>query len=554
VTVRSERSDDLEVRRAEPRRDEWPRIGVVPVTEYERRSQLFAALGEACQVRFEGAAAGAWSGLAGLVAVGEAGQGLIAEARSSLPALVAEADEAERATAAPLAFADDAALGRALRGAALRDAWALPLAEVRHAPGTRVLATLDGRPVWTVRDDGGAEHHRVGAAANELGAGEALRDRLTTNRCLALLAFVQFVRSLVGDASSARPLRAAFLLDDPNLHWPTYGHLRYAEILEQAERHNYHLSVAMVPLDSWLVHPAALKLFRDGAARLSLTVHGNDHDGPELRTLRGDEDAARVAAQALVRAARFERRTGVAFDRVMVPPHEAASEAAAIALRNAGFEAMCMTRPYPWLADGLPWLTAPPDAGPLVGWRYADVVAGGLPALLRWAFEGSPDELVLRAFLRQPLVVYGHHDVLADGPDVFARTAELINGLGEVRWGSLASIARGGYEARAAGDTLYVRILTRRVAVELPTGIATVAVDSGVVDPRAETQLWVGSGAQAARRLPADEPVRTPRTGVLELELRPAARPSIAGSRRTSSRRIARRLVSEARDRARAIL
>ena len=187
-----------------------------------------------------------------------------------------------------------------------------------------------------------------------------------------------------------------------------------------------------------------MRLFREGAEQLSVCVHGNEHLGPELGRPRSVAEGVALGAQALRRVASFERRTGVSVDRVMVPPHERISEPMARALAVCGFQALCTTRPYPRAVNSpdLPWLTRPSDAGPLAAWEPVDVVAGGLTVLLRADFILTPrEELVLRAFLGQPLILYGHHDLLREGPDPLAEAAGAIERLGEVRWCSLAEIA-----------------------------------------------------------------------------------------------------------------
>jgi hypothetical protein len=462
--------------------DEPLRIGVLPATEHARRARLWSALQDAYPVRFEGRAAGAVRELDGIVALEPAAvTGVSGEAIPSLlaygeelrtgPASVerdqrgplrpeARRSEGRPETAGVLALARDAALARPLQGANLNDAHAVAL---RQCPGdergVRVLATLDGAPAWVLTDDG-APRHRVGCAPTELGEGEALRERLRPGRCLSLLALAQFLEHLTdaarGEPSRGRsPLQAAFLIDDPNLHRPSYGHLRYRELLGHARAHGYHLTVAMVPLDGWFADPRVARMFREGARHLSVCVHGNEHEGPELARPSSTAQGLALGAQALRRMAAFQRRTGVAVDRVMVPPHEQISEPMARALGACGFEALCTTRPYPWMATSpqMPWLTRPPDAGPLAGWRPADVVAGGLPVLLRADFTLHPrEDLVLRAFLGQPLILYGHHELLRHGPAPFADAAAAIGALGEVRWHSLAQIARALTATSTAGD------------------------------------------------------------------------------------------------------
>jgi hypothetical protein len=522
------------------------RVAVVPARELRARSRLLAALEAAEPVRFE--RAGSWDGLDAVIAFGPDGEDALRDAPAGLPSLLAVGDEPAPGGARAVVLSES--LERPLRGARLSDARAVTL---DAGVAGDVVASVDGAPAWVVS----AGHHVVACAPAELEPEEALRERLAPGRCLALLALVHFLRSLAGDLRwSPPPLRAAFVVDDPNLHWPSYGHLRYRELLAHAREHRYHLAVAMVPLDGWLAHRGTARLFRDGAAQLSVCVHGNDHDGPELGRPRDDAHAIALAAQALTRMAAFERRTGVAVSRVMVPPHERVSEPAARALLTCGYEAICTTRPYPWVTtrQDLPWLMRPADAGPLAAWGSVDVVAGGLPLLLRSSLEHSREDLVLRAFLGQPLILYGHHDAFAGGLDVLAQAAADINRLGDVHWQSLAAIVRAGAETRRAGSSLEVRLLSRRARLDVPGGARELSVDLAALAPEgARLRLYNGgppteitAGAPAV--LHGDGPRR------VELELIAASDDDAIGSRRMRLRPLARRLASEARDRGRALL
>jgi hypothetical protein len=428
------------------------RVGIFPARELAGRKRLWAALEATHGVQFHACDTSDRSDLDAIVRL-RAGAQPPAGAIPQLSMLGEE--ERARGASCPVELADDPALARALRGAQLSDAWATP-GERGLEPADRdvVLARLGGAPAW-VLTPGLAAHHRVACAPVELEQGEALRERLQAGRCLALLALVQFLRDLDPHCEPARP-RAAFVIDDPNLHWPSYGHIRYAELLRHAREHGYHVAIAMTPLDGWLAHPRAVRVFREGAAHLSICIHGNDHDGPELgREVSWPEDLAR-ASQALSRSAAFAKRTGLAVERVMVPPHERLTEAAAKALAVCGFEAICTTRPYPWIADSadVSWLQGPPAAGALSGWGPAELVAGGLPMLLRTDFLYPREDHVLRAFLGQPTILYGHHDLLADGMDVLEQATRELNRTGDVRWGSLGEIARAALTPSAVPSTV----------------------------------------------------------------------------------------------------
>jgi hypothetical protein len=362
------------------------RVGVIPLNEHARRPRLWTALEAAYPVRFEGRESHAVRELDAVVAIGTAPD------CADLPLLHATATEEE------------------------------PDAKNRAA-GSPLVACIPA----------------------ELEEGEALRERLRPGRNLALLALARFLADLTAHLRPAPPpLRAAFVIDDPNLRRPRYGHIDYAKLLAHARTHGYHVAIAMVPLDARVAHARAVKIFREGARNLSLCIHGNNHDGPELGRPASDAEALALVGQALRRTAAFERRTGLTVDRVMVPPHERLSEPVARALRKCGFEGVCTTRPYPWMADTLErhWLTRPPEAGPLAAWGPMDLVAGGLPVLLRAEFDHPRGDLALRAFLNQPLILYGHHDLLAKGPDALEQAAAQINRLGDVRWCSLGTIAR----------------------------------------------------------------------------------------------------------------
>ena len=156
-----------------------------------------------------------------------------------------------------------------------------------------------------------------------------------------------------------------------------------------------------------------MELFRRRADRLSLIVHGNDHTKGELLATDDDVTAQTIAAQAIRRIQRFERRSGLAVDRVMAPPHGLCSEPMTRALGAVGFDALTAIHPLPW--------TEMPPADPLLaGWRPADFVAG-CPVVPRIPLGSTAADIGLRAFLDHPLIVYGHHEDVAGGLDAWRR-------------------------------------------------------------------------------------------------------------------------------------
>jgi hypothetical protein len=518
-------------------------VGVHPGAELRLRSRLWAALSVAFpEVRFEAREAGELAGLDALIELGGAAQAEAA-AGAGVRALAALGRERDRGEPRLVTFPANVGLDRRLHGQSLVDRH---LADERGLPDPRgeVLASTAGAPVWTRA----GRLDFVSVAPAELADAEPLRNRLGGQRSLALLPLLELLRELTSDTAwQPPPLRAAFLLDDPNLHWPSYGFLSLPRLDRHAAEHGYHLALAMVPLDARVAHPGAVRVLRDGGG-ISLCVHGNDHFGDELGRVREVGKALALAAQAQRRVAAFERRTGVPVSRVMVPPHEECSEAMAVAMARTGFAAAAMTRPFPWLSSPPQhWLSAPDAAGALAGWSPADVTPDGLPVLLRHPLADphfTPGEVALRAYLDQPLILYGHHDDLADGLDLLAERSAAVAQLGRVRWGSLGAVASASVYTRREGDLLRLRPYSRHIRVELPDGVERVTVETPW-DGRGETVEAPG------RVVPTGEPFAAGERGELELRLRrpDAVAPDHVAPPPRRPWPLARRLASETRDR-----
>jgi hypothetical protein len=522
-------------------------VGVTPAEQLQRRPRLFAALEAALPVRFEARAADELRGLGALLVLGSEGASAMPADLPSLSLAIAEPEvEGEPV---PSTLADTTELDLRLRGASLPDnrlGTALGKAvEIAIGENATVLAASSGTPTW-VRDPDGERALLIPA---ELEPREALRERLCDRRSAALLPLLHFLRERTAEIRWQPPAaRACLLFDDPNLHWPSYGFVKLADLGEHARGHGYHVALATVPLDAWFAHPAALRALQESDGSVSLLVHGNDHDGAELGRQASEPKAIALAAQALRRVEAFGRRTGVPVDRVMVPPHEACSRETAEALRRCGFEAISMTRPYPWLEwEPHSWLARPEPVDPLVAWGPAAFVEG-LPLLLRHPLaQRSPAELALRAFLDQPLILYGHHEDLLGGPETLLEAVSDVNRLAPTRWCSLSEIAASSFETRPQDDRLAVRLLTRKARIEVPSGTTQLTVQTPASGPDPEQQLLRIDGE------PADlgEPVAVEPGSTIEATLSPRDAVDV-GSVASPRRRplaFARRLASEGRDR-----
>ena len=443
-------------------------VFVSPAGAISARPRLFAALAEAFPARFVDWTPGRHDG-AGLIAIGPAGDVPVAAALpADLPVLALAGPPAPGTSAEAFTLGFGGGVDRRIRGITLTDRFAAPPLKGAAGEGNEVLAVAGSTAVWTL-SRGPAELHRLRSTLPELGVGEVLYALLSRHQ-LTAVALIQFLRGLCSSEDwTPTPLRAAFLFDDPNLRWRSYGFIDYARLAAHADEHGYHAAMAMIPLDAGRPHGPTVELFRRRADRLSLIVHGNDHTKGELLATKDDAAAQAIAAQAIRRIQRFERLSGLAVDRVMAPPHGLCSEPMTRALGAVGFDALTAIHPLPW--------TETPPADPLLaGWRAADFVAG-CPVVPRVPLGSTAADIGLRAFLDHPLIVYGHHEDVADGLDALAETAAVINRLGDVRWSSIGDIVTSNVEQRADGPGLRLRSFSRRLVLALGSDVSSVTVE-----------------------------------------------------------------------------
>jgi hypothetical protein len=334
-------------------------------------------------------------------------------------------------------FADDPGLPFPFRGRSLRTKVAFPPSGLTLRPDERPLATCDLGPVWAFSEREGAKHYRSAFALPSLPADGSLQDVLNGIRFLELVPLLHWLREMSASSRySSSPLKACFIFDDPNLHWPRYGFVDYRQLATHAEKENYHVSFATIPLDTWFTHRGAAEIFRSHQNRLSLMVHGNNHIKRELARAYTEAERIFLLQQAIRRIERLERRSGLVVARVMVPPHGACSEEMLAALPACGFEAACISHGSLRAHNkSRAWTKT-------LGFLPSELIRG-CPVLPRWGVTGDlKNTILLAAFLKQAIILRGHHQDLKDGPELLDQLARFINGLGSVAWLNMADMAR----------------------------------------------------------------------------------------------------------------
>lgn len=502
-------------------------------------ARLFDALQAAFGVRFA-----AWedspSRCDAVILVGDDAIPSAAEASAfGVPTLAILGTRAAEASSTDIHVGRDSAIDRRLHGIVLVEQ--PPTAALAIARGESVLADGPLGPAWATSRTAW-RIDRVSGPLPVLGEHDVLRQGLRVAGSLALLALVQLIRSITPHFWSTPGLRASFVFDDPNLRRPSYGHINYRALVAHADAHRYHVAIAMIPLDARRPSAKAVATFRERPDRLSIVMHGNDHVRRELMQPLEPPEALALGAQALRRIARFERDSGMSVQRIMMPPHGLCSHNVVRALGQLGYEAVCAIHPAPWTED-------PPADQLLAGWSPVEFL-DGCAILPRFPLVVRPTEIALRAFLNQPLVLYGHHEDVAGGMDDLAAAAARVNAVGDVRWCSISEMAHDSHEVARDGSLLRVRPWARLLRVAVPEDVDEVVVES---PPGASTGMsgWTVAGRTGAGPLPFGEPHPVNGSSQLALRLVPhhTVEPRTVRSPRHRTWPAMRRRVTEMRDR-----
>jgi hypothetical protein len=452
---------------------------------------------------------------------------------------------ADRDPVVDVHFADDSDVPWPYRGRRVRAPLRVSAERRVVAAAEKVLASdASGMPLWTVERQMNRRVWRSHWVLGSMAGDSDATSRAGGAQFLHALPLFHLVREASGDHGHALPpLRAAFMVDDPNLHWPRYGFVDFRAIAALAEEVDFHVAFATIPLDAWFTHRASAALFRAHRTRISLLIHGNDHGRNELAVPRTVHESAALLDQAVDRIESLERKANLQISRVMVPPHGACSESMLAQLPLHGFESACIS------AGSLrahnadrPWTGA-------LGFAPSETVAG-CTVLPRWSLTSSgPDVLLAAAYLGQPLILRAHHQDLKDGLDAFATAARFVNSLGSVCWSDMTTISRLNYRARRVDSEYHVRPLGHTVALEVPQGI-----DHVVVEAEAAPLTVCGRQDGPARVDPHGRtviPVIARDTVTITRSVRgDEASTRLRGDRhRTPPHLVVRRLLTEARDR-----
>lgn len=370
---------------------------------------------------------------------------------------------------AEIRFSRSAQLPSLLRGRRLVAAQGLSIGGCLLEGET--LAEAQGVPLWTTRLEKGVRHDENIQIAPWIAGDKRVFQHLNGHYFMRLLPLIEWLRGISNWEKWEKPaLRACFMFDDPCLHALSYGYLRYIELVNEGKKYNFHTSLATIPLDSYYISEKAASIFRENRNEISLLFHGIDHMQRELAGDRSENDCRSLIRQALARIHSLERRAGLKVAKVMAPPHGAFGVRMMRACASLGFEAACVSWGSIWSSN------RDQDWTRLLGADPGRIVEGlAVIPRIRMAAD-SINQILLAAYLGQPVIVVGHHWDVAKGLDLLRELAAFVNDLGDVKWGSMDQIARGNFWWRIEGETFILKPFSKFMEFFVPEGIREIKI------------------------------------------------------------------------------
>lgn len=415
-----------------------------------------------------------WGDLDGAIVFGEELFSALAGAAHGVPAyVVCDSTRAiERPGSRDVRIGTSEELNECLRGRVLDDSDTEPVAGIELQFHNVGLADKGGEPIWVRRRIDSGWLYLVALAPPRLEPGASLYDCFRGGSFLSLLPLLHFLIKLTQDTKwQAPPVPACLVIDDPSLYAKTYGYVDFSRLASDTLGWNYFVAIATIPIDCWRLNRRVVDIFRANRPRLSLLVHGNNHTFHELRSPRSSEEDIRLLAQALNRWTRLEAEQGLEICRVMEAPHGSIAERMFALMAALGYEAVLGGTELLLRANSSARLPRTLGLDRTCPMRSGFAVIPRIRASKYWKTD-----VLLAAFLQQPVVLVAHHWDFARSMSLPHEFADLVNSLPGLYWSSPRGIVQSSYKFRHEGEVLHVKMYSARIQVPLPEGVRFLVV------------------------------------------------------------------------------
>ena len=467
-------------------------IGVYPQNEFIKRKNLFTALQTVFPIGFRNfKKENASEYYAGIFFSSDRITDDLTQ-KPSLHVLTANR-QGESDSACFIKFTDNKFLDSRLRNKKLNDHDYVTSKPLIQEKNDAVLATVNDEPFWVKRRINSVQIDIVSSPMDELESGESLRTYTYRSGIFPLISLVHFLRKVTGEQEYITPrIRASFIIDDVNIRTSSYGAVKFNELVKLAEQHNFHVSLALIPIDLRRTSKSSVSLLREKSKFISMAIHGNNHTSREMTKDYPDDEEYRIVDQILDRVSAFEKKTGLRMSRVLIPPHGNIKPKMLGALDSFEFDAVCVSSQFPYLKD-LPKDMVIPEKPEIMEWYPSDCISG-MHIIPRRFPPLSKGEILLAAYLNHPIIVRYHPKQLVRGYDNLLRKARYINSLGEVAWTSLSEIAGSNYYYRMDGNTLRLRTFSNMIKADVPSGTQNIIIETAVINGLSEQKIIMVNG------------------------------------------------------------
>jgi hypothetical protein len=280
----------------------------------------------------------------------------------------------------------------------------------------------------------------------------------------SIIPVLVFLKYCFGERSWHRLVdHANFTIDDPWLR-KQYGYIGFEELCKEAEKSEFHVTIGFIPFNYQRSHKDVIGVFQRCQNRLSIAVHGNNHDFKEFWRSENEQhevdsisEYERDVIQAIYRMDIFRQETQLSYDKVMIFPRGEYTKNSLNPLKKHNF---LMT-----VNGGKPVS----EVGEISFSEKIDEMRGitlefeGFPVVLRsriydWQndernFQAGRRMMQIRLFLDLPVLMYAHHDFFHKGIDGFNFIARNVNEMQpQIKWASLGDIGKKLYYEKRIGE------------------------------------------------------------------------------------------------------
>ena len=267
------------------------KIGIFPSTAFEERRAFFNILGAALNLTFEARDDSDYKNLTGLLLFSDSPSHLETCRESGMSMLHFRiSGQQQSIPTKTVKFATSDAVHASFRGQTFEDQSLTTFCPLRLEQ--EILAWIEGFPVWTREQVGRQTLHTVGIDLPPCGPDGFFYQFFQYSSWFRVVPLLTFLKECVPVSCWLETeARASIIVDDPNLHRTDYGFIDFQNLVRHADQHNYHVSIAAIPLDMWYTNAAAAAIFRNNPERISLIFHGIDHTLYELGQQCSDESS-----------------------------------------------------------------------------------------------------------------------------------------------------------------------------------------------------------------------------------------------------------------------